>query len=185
VTENEKTDEALMLDYAKGSERAFVELYRRFEPRLYGFLIQRLSKKHKQLASDLFQKTWLNVHAGRNGFDPTKKFSSWLFTIAINALRDHLSLKEERIEKSSLEDFPEPTSLQNQENELMKELTKKDLHTVLDQLPPMQREAILLCELEGFSSSEASAMMNLSDGAVRQLLFRARTALKKLLGGMS
>lgn len=170
-----------MHNYAGGSERAFAELYGRYEPRVFGFLSKRLSPRQKYLASDLFQKTWLNAHSGRKGFDPSKTFSSWIFTIAINTLRDHLSLKEERANKTSLEDAMEPASHHNQEDDLLREHEKKLIHGMIESLPPMQKEVILLCELEGFTSSDAAMMMQLSDGAVRQLLFRARTTLKKML----
>jgi len=172
-----------MVAYASGNDKAFAELYRRYEARIYGFLVRRLSPRQRNSTSDIFQKTWLKVHTGRKSFDSTKKFSAWIFTIAINALRDHLSLKEEKVSAASLEDVVEPASLTNQETDLMREQLKNNVHTIIEKLPTMQREAVLLCELEGFSSADAANIMNLSDGAVRQLLFRARGMLKTMLQG--
>jgi RNA polymerase sigma-70 factor (ECF subfamily) len=169
-----------MSAYASGNEHAFSELYNRYEPRIYGFLLNRLSLKHKDLCSDLFQKTWLSIHSSRKSFDPTKKFSSWIFTIALNALRDHLSLKAEKAEKTSLEDTLEISSDHNQEQELLAAELRRNIRAVIDQLPATQKEVVLLCELEGFSSADVATMMNLSDGAVRQLLFRARGTIKKI-----
>lgn len=172
-----------MVAYASGNETSFGKLYKRYEARLYGFLLGRLSTKHRSLASDVFQKTWLNVHAGRKSFDSTKKFSTWIFTIAINALRDQISLKNEKVQTDSSDDFLVLASNLNQEQDLIREELRQNLHSQIDRLPPMQKEAVLLYDLEGFSSAEVASMMNLSDGAIRQLLFRARNSIKQNLKG--
>ena len=179
VQADKETDEELMIAYASGNEGSFGKLYKRYEARLYGFLFSRLSPKLRNLASDVFQKTWLNVHNGRKGFDPSKKFSTWIFTIAINALRDQISLKEERAPIDALDESLPLASESNQEKEFEREELKQKLRKKIDDLPPMQREAVLLYELEGFSSAEVAGIMKLSDGAIRQLLFRARSTIKQ------
>src|SRR3989304_10615990 len=79
------TDEELVGRLADGDEAALAELLRRYQRPLSHFLHRHLGGRDVE---DLYQETWLRVfrHAAR--FDPAKRFSTWLFQIAINLCRD-------------------------------------------------------------------------------------------------
>lgn len=181
-----QSDEDLMKAYIEGDATAFVELYRRYETRLYGFFGRRLSPEKKKGTSDLFQKTWLKVHHYRRSFDPTKKFSAWIFSVALNCLRDHLSLSSETqiflsLDDQALEQNGTPGSQNSPEKDAITKDRLVHLHSALEKLPENQRQAILLCEWEGHTSKEISRTLGISEGGVRQLIFRARTKLRNLL----
>ena len=65
---------------------------------------------------ELYQKTWLKVHASRNSYDPKHKFSTWLFTIALNNLRDEVGLLRERSQHQELFDSSVDPTLEPQKS---------------------------------------------------------------------
>lgn len=166
--------------YASGNSEAFSILYERFENRIFNFLNNRLSGKQKNLVPDLFQTVWLKVHQARTSFEPTQKFSNWVFTIAINSLRDHVARKQFEMEVE-LERDDQHHSLQANPEEIMITANEMShLGKILEELTSLQREALLLMDGEGFSSSETGEMLGISEAAARQLVVRARYQVSKL-----
>lgn len=174
-----QTDEALMRAYASGEDRAFAELYSRYQSKLFGFFHRRLAEGRTSLASDLFQKTWLKLHQARDRFDPAQKFSTWVFTIAMNCLRDELGSAYARIETADLESAPEAQDQGDVEKRFIQKEDIRQTERAIAKLPASQREALLLSEWEGLSAREIGEVLKVSEGAVRQLIFRARDRLKK------
>src|SRR5262245_47554758 len=78
-------DEDLVTAVAAGDESALRELYRRYERPLYQFLYRHPLGRD---VGDLFQETWLRVVRAASRFDRTRRFSTWMFQIAINLCRD-------------------------------------------------------------------------------------------------
>ena len=166
--------------YRKGDASAFDVLYGRYENRLFTFLKHRIPRD-QSTALDVFQLTWLKVHAARDKFDLSQKFSGWFYTIAVNTLRDELG---EAWRKNAREFEEEEHSEVEEESPLkwaeLGELRDK-LESVFHELSSHQREALILSDIEGFSSKEIARMMKLTDGAVRQLIFRGRKEMSALL----
>lgn len=176
------SDEELMRLYCEGDIPAFDELYRRYENRLFSFLRRRVSD-NEAIALDVFQLTWLKVHTARESFDRTLRFSSWIFTIAVNTLRDEMGEAWKRYRQ----EIDENEIYANSESEspleiIEREEVREKIESALQKISIPQREAILLSDLEGFSSKEIASIMGLSDGSVRQLIFRARRELSVILG---
>ncbi len=165
-----------MSRYTTGSAESFEQLYERYEFRLMGFFGRRLSAPSRSMATDLFQITWLKVHQARDRFDPAQKFSSWIFTIALNVLRDYGRELSSTLKTTSLNDremeAPTPTLSALTAQEL------KDLEHEIQNLPIEWREVLLLSDWEGFASQEVAAMKGLSEANVRQILSRARKTIK-------
>ncbi len=183
VSVNEdQEDEDLMTAYGAGNAMAFQLLYARYEDRLLGFFRRRLSSRQQSIAPDLFQATWLKVHQARTKFDRTHKFTSWFFTIALNTLRDFVGEARHRFEAELSDEVLSHTASSTSE-ELTHEL--KHLETLLDRLPSLQREVILLSDWEEFSSKEIAAMYATSDGNIRQMISRTRKQLKAWMEGAS
>ncbi len=175
-------DEELMNAYADGgSAAAFSELYQRYESRLYGFFQRRLSSALRSLASDLFQKTWLKVHRARRSFDFSQKFAPWLFSIALNTLRDEWRVPRmvEEFEDSSTLD--ESASSDDVERDLSLKQDMARLENALAQIPENQREALLLVEWEGFSARELGEVLKISEVAARKMVSRARKKVREIM----
>lgn len=93
----ERSDEQLLSDYrARGDRGAFRSLIERHHDDLLRFL-RRLTGDH-QLAEDIFQDAFLQVHLSAHTFDTSRAFRPWLFTIAANKARDQLRKRTRRAE---------------------------------------------------------------------------------------
>src|SRR5438445_4894298 len=79
-------DEALIAAVADGDGRALEELCRRWERPLFQFIHRHTGGRDVE---DLHQETWLRVVRAARRFDPRRRFSTWLFQIALNLCRDH------------------------------------------------------------------------------------------------
>lgn len=179
---SEPSDEDLMGVYADhGNAEAFSELYHRFESRLYGFFLKRLSFDTWSLALDLFQKTWLKVHRARHRFDRRQKFSTWLFSIALNVLRDEWRLPGTLSSLEEVEEMERIPSTEDQERDLSLKEDLARLEGTLSQISDLQREALILSEWEGFSSQELAKALGISEAAARQTVSRARKKVREIM----
>ena len=175
----EATDEELMLNYQYGSHEAFEEIFGRYRGRLFRFIVIRAGSSKEHLSEEVFQKTWLKINTHRHSFNPTFKLSTWIYTIALNTLRDEVGSAHERVQFEELEEeMLEPVY---QEDWFQKNALSEKIAGALKNISDKQREAVLLMNIEGFTSKEAAVLMGLTDGAVRQLLFRAHQNLKRIL----
>ena len=158
---------------AAGEAAATHDLYERYADQVYGFCRHRLGSREE--AEDAVQSTFLNAFRGlKRGVVPEAE-AAWLFTIARNVClsRRRSTWRRGRIEAAA--DF-----------ELVQELTPAPagrgdelmgLQDVLEQMPESQRRAILLREWQGLSYREIAQELELSQGAVETLIFRARRSL--------
>lgn len=179
---SELSDEELMERYSNGSSDAFIELFDRYEKRLKGFYRKRLGPKQQNELEDFFQMTWLKIHNSRKNFDGSKKFSAWLYTIALNNLRDHIRssyANSHQIEFDENEAFDKDYSYA--EKTIIDREDFERISTGLQMLSEPQREIIILSDWEGFSSKEIGDILGLTDTAVRQQLSRSRKFLKEYL----
>jgi RNA polymerase sigma-70 factor (ECF subfamily) len=170
------SDEELMDAYAKkGNAEAFTLLYQSYESKLYGFFLRRLGQHRREAAPDLFQKTWLKIHHARHRFDSEQKFSTWMYSIALNALRDQLRV-------APLEDeIPDLAADTDTEQEFRLKEDLGRLEEALSLIPENHREALILSEWEGFSSQELAKVLGVSDAAARQIVSRARKKVRQIL----
>ncbi|MDR1076648.1 MAG: RNA polymerase sigma factor [Xanthomonadaceae bacterium] len=171
------TDETLMLAYAGGNLHAFESLYSRHRGPLYRFLMRQL--RNQALADEMFQDVWQRVVAARAGWKPEALFTTWLYRIAHNRLNDHWrALKhrppapedaEERTARMADPDTPERQLSQFEE--------RRRLQLALDELPPEQREVVLLRLEQELTLEEIGAIV----GAGRETIkSRLRYAMDKL-----
>lgn len=146
----------------------------------------------RETAEDIAQEVFLKAWKALGSYKPRAKFSTWLFTIASNTcinrqradrLRRFVSLFYPSKDPNEHEELlPLPELRESGPAELAeKEETVKRVQAALLTLPERQRIAVLLSRFENLSLEEIAGIMDCSVGTVKQLLFRARTALKKNL----
>src|SRR5688500_14395888 len=93
---SELSDELLFQRYQAGDESAFRMIVDRYEPSIKGFLHKRL--KDDERVQDLTQDTFLRVHRARDRYDSSRKFSTWIYTIASNLLKNEYRNRSRRRE---------------------------------------------------------------------------------------
>src|ERR1700722_18868462 len=86
MSPSQETDEDLMARFARGDADAFETLYRRHESRVFRYLHRNL--RNEAGANDLMQEVWFAVVRNAVSYQPTAKFTTWLFTIAHNRMVD-------------------------------------------------------------------------------------------------
>ncbi|UCE21147.1 MAG: sigma-70 family RNA polymerase sigma factor [Candidatus Aminicenantes bacterium] len=179
------SDEELASKTAEGSRSLFEELVSRYSLRLFYFLRHRTGSD--QDIEDLVQETFLKAFKSIDRFDPERKFSTWLYTIAsreaISHHRANKKIKHCPVETSSLPG-PEETVIQKQESQNIWELATK--------LPKKEYEALWLYYAEEMPIKDIARVTKKSPITVRVLLYRARlnlaeridkTAFSKSLAG--
>jgi RNA polymerase sigma factor (sigma-70 family) len=167
-----QTDERLVDLVRAGSEPAFEAIVARYRRPLLRYCSRILSEER---AEDAVQQTFVRAYGAmrKNGAELSLK--PWLYRIAhntaLNALRDRGLRHEELPDQLDCVERPDQALERSQ-----------DLRAVVgavQELPERQRDAIVLRELEGRSYEEIAAELGVTDGAVRQLLNRARNTLRK------
>jgi RNA polymerase sigma-70 factor (ECF subfamily) len=163
----------LQTRFAAGDEGAFAELMRATTPRLYRLAQRLLDSPHD--AEDLLQETYLKAYAflATERFREESSLETWLYRIATNGAMDALRRRRSRSERA-----PPPEPAPSAEGQVEARVSLERVNELLAELPTEQRVALVLKELEGFSSAQIARMLNCSEGAVEQRLVRARRQLK-------
>src|SRR4051812_5099585 len=84
----ERSDEELLIDFAKGEIEAFEALYRRLSPKVYGYLRSRL--QNAEDVDDIFQKVFAKLHSSRASYGSKYPVLQWVFVMTKSALLDHV-----------------------------------------------------------------------------------------------
>lgn len=171
---------ALMLRVRRNDEAAFRELVEATEDRVYGTIVKMLGGIEG--AEDLAQKVYLRIWQARGRYEPTAKFSTWMFSI----LR-RLILNERRGRARRGAVFYEPT-IEDSVREMpagvspssaaSAEELARAIDAALADLPEEQRTAMILRRYDEMPYDQIAAVLETTVPAVKSLLFRAREALR-------
>jgi RNA polymerase sigma factor (sigma-70 family) len=185
----QETDENLMVRFGRGEAAAFEFLYRRHESRVFRFLQRNV--RNEAAANDLMQEVWFAVVRGAANYQPTAKFTTWLFTIAHNRTVDMIRANH-RLQSLDARDDADPEASSQLERladsaklEPPAQVQSQDeaaaLLNAVAQLPAEQRSAFLL-QAEGELSVEEIAVATGSNfETVKSRLRYARAKLRQLL----
>jgi RNA polymerase sigma-70 factor (ECF subfamily) len=169
--EGKARDEALLALIDEGDEQALETLVGRYRGGLFSVLLRNLPSIED--AEDAFQEVWLRVFRHRREFRRGTKFSTWLFSIAVNLCRDAWRRRRVRYRYQERQP-PGPEKLPAAEKML-------DVRRAVLSLPETDREALVLRYFEGFSEAEAAAILGCPPGTVKSRLHHAVQALKERL----
>jgi RNA polymerase sigma-70 factor (ECF subfamily) len=182
-------DAALMLRVKRGDRAAFAELVGHYQQPLFNFIFRTLRDETE--TEDVAQATFLQVWKSRDGYKPSAKFSTWLFTIARNLCLNELrrrtrhpaeSLEEAHAEHEDrpLRQYEDKKNFPPTETALHSELAHK-IEEALAALPEPQRTAILLCRQDELSYDQIAEILGCSLPATKSHIYRGREALKEKL----
>jgi len=166
------SDEALMLEFQRGSRDAFAELFDRYHGPLYGFFRRRLASHDYARAEDLAQETFLVVIRVPSRYEPRALVRTYLYGIALKLLAEERRRRAKA--PAALEAGPEPATDDASDKVLW-------VRQALEKLDTIDREVLMLREYEQLSYSEIAHLLRVPVNTVRSRLFRARMALKDRL----
>jgi RNA polymerase sigma-70 factor, ECF subfamily len=175
----------------KGRETAYRELLSRYERPVFSLVFRMV--RDRSLAEDLAQETFIRAFHALKSFNPSYRFSSWLFKIANNLTIDHL--RKRTLETVSLDGAPGAVSQEEVDRtriavadggeDPLSYVENRELggqiEEAIGRLRPEYRTAVLLRHVEGYSYEEIAGIMEVPLGTVKTFLHRARHELKGYL----
>lgn len=175
----DRTDERLIVERAKHDPSAFAELYERYFPRIYRFVISRV--RDETVAEDLTSEVFMKALAGIGRYrDKGWPFSSWLYQIAANTIVDRFRTLH------PAEDIDRQFGLSD-DTSLEEDATRRDdvrrIGSLIRALPDQQRTALALKFQEDMAVEDIAAVMGKSRGAVRVIIHRAIATIRVQLHG--
>lgn len=163
------SDEALMLEFQRGSRPALDELFARYRQPLYGFFRRRLESKER--AEDLTQETFLVVIRASVRYEALALVRTYLYGIALKLLAAE---RRKQFRRASAESISEPLTRENSDAALW-------VRQALQKLDTDEREILMLREYEQLSYAEIAEVLGIPVNTVRSKLFRSRLALRNHL----
>lgn len=177
--ENDAEDERLLIEAAQKDPARFSELYERNFDRIYAFIVRRVRDRGE--AEDLTSEVFHHALAGLRRFEwRGAPFASWLYRIASNAIIDR-SKRASKEEQTTSIDMPD-ASLPENDYEIER---KAQVFQLVERLPEDQRRVLSMRFAEEKSIREIANDLGRSEGAVKQLQFRALQNLRAQLGADS
>lgn len=186
---NEASDESLVKDFLKGDEAAFEQLVRRYEVPLMGFLFRYVADL--QEAQEVFQETFIRVYTKAGRFDVSRKFKTWLYTIALNLARTALKRRRgapllAREDESGLHEDravlegATPQNYSPEHQHANRELGELVRGAVMS-LSIRQQEVFVLFQYQGMSYAEIAEVLERPLGTVKSQMHYAVLALRERL----
>jgi RNA polymerase sigma-70 factor (ECF subfamily) len=191
--QQDRRDRVLVGRMQGGDDRAFEELVRLYQNRIFGLMLRMIG--NRQEAEDLAQEVFMTVHRAIASYRGDGRFYTWLYRIASNTCKNRIKyLRGRNFHRSvPVEDSPEAqqdgegpaVALQSQiaGPEAMAEGTRLEnaIQRELAQLEPEHRLLIILRDVQGLSYQEILRATGLQEGTLKSRLHRARVALKDRL----
>ena len=177
----EVTDEAITERVQQGDVEAFALLMDRYEKKITRYARKFLSQPDdvKDIVQDVFVKAYVNIKS----FDPSRRFSPWIYRVAHNEFVN--ALKKKKSEKVSFIDFdvffPHPAAKETADSDVARGDLRRVLDGYLDKLPVKYREPLVLYYFEEMNYREIADVMRLPASTVGIRLQRGKALLKKAI----
>ncbi|MBY0505158.1 MAG: RNA polymerase sigma factor [Bryobacteraceae bacterium] len=184
-------DAQLMLRVREGDTASFAQLLDRHRVPVIHFVYRMI--QNQAVAEELAQEVFLRVYRSRATYEPTAKFTTWLFRItthlALNWIRDQ---KNERHQQSLDSEAPEGTAplqvadhLPNVEQSMVRTARMEEIRRAILALPDKQRAAVTMHKYQEMDYSQIAGVLKCSESAVKSLLFRAYETLRMKLAHLN
>ena len=176
MSEEDHELRARMIRYQSGSLEAFQEIYAELAPGVRRYLLHLAGGS--EIADDLLQETFLQMHRSRAAYNPAYAVKPWVFGLARNVfLMNRRAARRWAEVHQSREELPEVPSLP----EVDKLGSRDEIRRCIASLPPDQAEALLLHHEWGFSFDEIAGMLGISAPAARARASRGMADLRVAL----
>ena len=186
------SDSEVVQRFLDGDDRAFAEIVNRYDKRLQNFIARTVGDREQ--AEDLVQETFVRVYRHLHRFDQTRKFSTWIYTIAGNLAKNELRNRSrnplvlfQTIMKNWDADY-RPLEWEDPKTRpddlYRKRFLREKVNEAVEQLPEHHRTVFILRELHGKSYEEIAEITGCNLGTVKSRLNRARNAFARIIAPM-
>jgi len=176
---------------SEGRESAYRELLARYERPVFSLVFRMV--RHRSVAEDLAQESFIRAFGAIDSYNPGYKFSSWLFKIANNHTIDWL--RKKKLDTVSIDGSPNATGAdevartswqlesggEQPDDYVESRELGGQIEDAIAELRPEYRTVVLLRHVEGYAYDEIAETMDLPLGTVKTYLHRARAELKQIL----
>jgi RNA polymerase sigma-70 factor (ECF subfamily) len=182
-------DSDLVSAFLAGKERAFQILVERYQTRLLNFIYRTIGDRER--GEDLVQEVFIRVYRHLHRFDQSKKFSTWIYTIASNLAKNELRNRSRnplvffQTIRKNWQDEDRPLQFEDYNSRPDDLYRKRHLRALVEesvaQLPEHHRQVFVLRELEGKSYEEIAEITGCNLGTVKSRLNRARNSFAAII----
>ena len=183
-------DAELMLRVRAGDSTSFTLLLEKHRGPVIHFVYRMVL--NQAIAEELAQEVFLRVYRSRESYEPTAKFTTWLFRIAthlgLNWIRDG---RNDKLQDSLDQETPDGATRQladrgrTVEQELVYQAKLGEIRQAIESLPSKQRAAVMMHKYEEMEYAQIANVLTCSESAVKSLLFRAYESLRMRLAHMA
>ncbi len=178
-------DEILVTQFKAGSQKAFDTLMKRYERRIFGYLLR--SVRNYEDAEELTLEVFFKAYRALPSWQPKAKFSTWLYTIASNLSIDYHRSKARKPEfifedEEIIETRLVATDISsNPEKQLEEKERGRIIREAVDELSSKQKSVFMLTRYEGLQIKEVAETLGMAEGTVKIHLHRAMKKLQTIL----
>jgi RNA polymerase sigma-70 factor, ECF subfamily len=182
-------DAQLMLLVREGDDTSFGLLLERHRGPVVHFLYRMV--QNRAVSEELAQEVFLRVYRSRETYEPTAKFTTWLFRIATHVALNSIRDRKKEKGHESLDEGPDGLERQvadrqlTVEQEMVHEVRLREVRQAIEALPAKQRAAVLMHKYEGLDYAQIAGVLSCSESAIKSLLFRAYESLRDRLAHMA
>jgi len=179
-------DAEVMLRVKAGDDSAFEYLVQKYRRPMVGFMYRMVH--NPAAAEDLAQEVFLRVYRSREGYEPSAKFTTWLYRIATNLAVNHArDTRHERPENQvSIDEPDEDTGLTvdiadaslTAEESILRRERMAAIRQKVHALPERQKMAVIMHKYQQMDYKRIAEVLKLSESATKSLLFRAYETLR-------
>ena len=183
------SDVDVMLRVKTGDESAFAYLVQKYRRPMVGFMYRLCH--NPSTAEELAQEVFLRVYRSRTSYEPSAKFTTWLYRIATNLAVNHArDTRHERPENTVRLDEPDQETgttpdladdSLTAEEQILKRERLAAIRSKVNALPERQRIAVIMHKYQQMDYREIAGVLKLSESATKSLLFRAYETLREQL----
>src|SRR4030095_1970753 len=180
------TDEELIFRFQEGNTDAYTEIVTRYKDRLTNYVFRYVGSYDE--CDDIVQDTFVKVYTSKHLYKEIAKFSTWIYTIAINLAKTKLA-KAQKYKTFSIsnayddedKDFDIPDDAYTPDVDANSKFLSKHIQKALNQINENYRELVILRDIEDYSYEEIVEMTGLPMGTVKSRINRGREKLQELL----
>ena len=174
------TDELLLEQAGEGDQAAFLELYDRYREPIFRFAYRLLGSV--EIAEDVTHDCFLSLIRKPQNYRPERaSLKTYLYAAARNLALKHFRDQGRETGLDEVSEEPKESPRRGPLRRLLDEELATHVREAIFNLPPLQREALILFEYEGLSLNEVAEVAGTDTGAIKARLYRAREGLRRML----